>query len=666
VVWGVLVSAALGFGCAADAESEPAAGGSGGSAGSGGGAGASGSAGEAGTGGTGGTGATGGTGGTGGTGATGGTGGTGATGGTGGTGATGGTGGTGATGGSGGGGASGPEATIQVGAPNRVLLIGTVVTPDTTFDGQVLVEGDTLTCVKPGTDCANEGGAQGATVIDTNGVIAPGLIDTHNHILFDIFGNEHWIPNLPSTCTTATDCAASSYCSNNKCNCVGGTCKYKNHDQWPNEREYGVMMDYKQCLEDASQGKPVWCPQTYDGDGKVKCEMNKWGELKGLVAGTTSIVGLPGTSLSCFSSLSRSIDVSQNGLPGDKIQTSATFPPSASAANGVCANFSNDSTDAYLIHCGEGVDQTALNEFSTLFTVTDPDGCLYAPETAITHGTSFTPSEYQTMASAGMKLTWSPASNVALYGQTNDLPAAIAAGLTISLAPDWSMGGSRNMLEEMRFANWWDDQNYGNVLSTKDIVEMATSNAAAVVALSNTLGRLSPGLKADLLVVGGDRSVPYDAIVSAWPSTVRLVMVGGKVLFGDDQLEAAGPSNPGCEAIDVCGRAKFLCTAEASTQNLLDQTMVEIRDRLNTALLDLDSIPVLPASSCTPACGANEECYERTVFPVVDASLCPGGCAAGQKCFQRTATSYECLSANACSPKRQKTFHPVTPMFACP
>ena len=226
----------------------------------------------------------------------------------------------------GGGGAAGPDATIQAGAADRFLIIGTIVTPATTFDGQVLVEGDTITCAAPGTDCEAEAGAQGATIIETNGIVAPGLIDTHNHILFDIFDDDDWLPNIPSSCNGPSDCEASSYCSNDKCDCVDGICRYTNHNQWPSEIEYGVMMDYKQCLEDASQGKPVWCPQTYDGDGDLKCEMDKWGELKGLIAGTTSIVGLPGTSSQCFSSLSRSIDVSQNDLSEDKIQTSALFP----------------------------------------------------------------------------------------------------------------------------------------------------------------------------------------------------------------------------------------------------------------------------------------------------------------------------------------------------
>jgi 5-methylthioadenosine/S-adenosylhomocysteine deaminase len=566
--------------------------------------------------------------------------------------------------GAGGSGNVGGDATIVPGASNRFLLIGTVVTPDTSYDGQVLVESDTITCAGPGAACEGQSGASGATVITTNGIIAPGLIDTHNHILFDIFDDDDWVPNIPATCNGVTDCA-SGYCSGGKCDCVDGACRYKNHNQWPNEAEYALMLDYKQCLEDASQGKPIWCPQTYDGGGDLKCELNKWGELKGMIAGTTSIVGLPGTSRACFASLSRSIDVPQNDLGADKIQTSALFPPSATAANNVCKNFTSGATDAYLIHVGEGVDAVALNEFSTLYTITTPDGCLYAPQTTITHGVAFGAAQFQTMASYGMKLTWSPASNVALYGKTTDIPAAMAAGITIALGPDWSMGGSQNMLDELRFADAWDNARWGDKISTKQLVLMATKNGAAALALGNTLGSIAPNLKADLFVIGGDVSLPYDAIVAARPKDVRLVMVGGVPLFGDDQLGAAAPANPGCESIELCGRQKFLCVAEASTANKLNQTYAQIKAALDTALLDLDTLPELPATSCSPACSATQSCFERTSVPQVAASLCNPACAAGQACFQTTASNVSCLSVNACAPKKTKIFSPLTPVVKC-
>ena len=93
---------------------------------------------------------------------------------------------------------SGPDgglpATVTPGAADRIMLLGTVVTPDVSFEGQVLVEGSLITCVAPGLGCQGQVGAIGATIIDTHGVIAPGLIDTHNHILFDIFDDSDWLP----------------------------------------------------------------------------------------------------------------------------------------------------------------------------------------------------------------------------------------------------------------------------------------------------------------------------------------------------------------------------------------------------------------------------------------------------------------------------------------
>jgi len=456
----------------------------------------------------------------------------------------------------------GDDPTIVVGAPDRILLHGTIVTPDVILDGDVLVEGNLITCVDTAAACEAMPGAIGATLIDTKGIIAPGLIDTHNHILFDMFDGDDWLPAQV----------------------------YQDHDQWPNEPRYMAMLDVKQCLVDDSQGKPAWCAQTPYGTaaGSLRCEADKFGELKGLIAGTTSIVGLPGTSSACFGSLARSIDSPQNGLGSDAIQTAAVFP-SASSANTVCTNFASGKTAAYLVHVGEGTDATALGEFARLGSITTPANCLYAPQTAITHGTAFTATELAAMAQAGMKLIWSPQSNVSLYGATTDIPSALDANVLVALAPDWSMGGSQNMLDELRFADAWDNAHWSDRLSSQDLVAMATTHPAQVLALGDRLGKLEAGALADLAVFTGDAAHPYDAIVAATPKEVRLVMVGGTVLYGDTALQAAGPTTPGCEQLDICGTTKFLCVATATATSKLDQTYAQIVAALGQALLDADA-----------------------------------------------------------------------------
>jgi cytosine/adenosine deaminase-related metal-dependent hydrolase len=245
---------------------------------------------------------------------------------------------------------------------------------------------------------------------------------------------------------------------------------------------------------------------------------------------------------------------------------------------------------SFLIHCGEGTDAKALAEYAKLASLGTPAGCLIAPQTAVTHGTAFTANEFAAMAAAGTQLTWSPKSNVALYGSTTDIPAAKAAGVLISLGPDWSMGGSVNMLAEMRFADAWDDMHFGNVLSTKEIVQMATINGAKVLGYDDKIGQIATGYMADLFVVPGDGTAPYDQIVAARPRDVRLVMVGGKVLYGDAVLQSAGPTMPGCETMDVCGASKFVCVAEASTASKLNQTKADIEQVLSDALTEIDGI----------------------------------------------------------------------------
>jgi cytosine/adenosine deaminase-related metal-dependent hydrolase len=472
------------------------------------------------------------------------------------------------TGGSGPCGVGGPAQITKPGPGTKLLLRGTVVTPDQVIAGEVLIIGDTISCVDVSCGAAD-------IVVETNGIIFPGLIDAHNHILFDIFDESDWSPLM----------------------------SYQNHNQWTNEARYGAMVDAKQYLN--GEGTSTW---------DYGCEMDKYGELKGLVAGTTSIVGAANpANRACYGSLARTIDQTPNGLASDKIQVATLFP-STTAADGVCTNFSSLKTDAYVIHVGEGVDQTSRNEFSTLNTVTTTDGCLYDPRTTIVHGTAFLDAELSTMAQHQMSLVWSPRSNVFLYGagtdltKTTNIPLALSKGINVAIGPDWSLGGSQNLLDELRFADMVDNTVWGNQITPEMLVKMVTTNAAKALGLSATIGSIAPGKKADLMVIGGDSCAPYDALLAATPASVRLVLVGGVPLYGDAALKPLGPATPGCEDLDVCGTSKFVCVATAggTATNKLGQTYAQIVQSLGDALTAYDALnltqwkfaPITPLVRC--------------------------------------------------------------------
>src|SRR5690606_2691765 len=101
-------------------------------------------------------------------------------------------------------------------------------------------------------------------------------------------------------------------------------------------------------------------------------------------------------------------------------------------------NLANGSTEAYVIHIGEGVDQKSRDELAKLHAVTTTPGCLHDPRTVIVHGTAFTEVEFEQMAQVGMGLSWSPRSNVFLYGggtdfsKTTNIPLALSYGITVA------------------------------------------------------------------------------------------------------------------------------------------------------------------------------------------------------------------------------------------
>jgi cytosine/adenosine deaminase-related metal-dependent hydrolase len=454
------------------------------------------------------------------------------------------------------------------------LLTGTIVTPDKVIEGEVLVVGDEIKCAA--TSCAADPAAATATVIETNGIVYPGLIDTHNHIQFDIFDETDWAPE-------ATD-------------------NFTNHNQWPARARYKALVDAKQYLN--GEGSPV----------KIGCELLKYGELKGLIAGTTSIVSaaIP-SDQACFGSLARTIDQRANGLASDKVQTATPFP-SQDTADRVCANIATGQTESYVIHIAEGVDDTAHKEFQKLFDVTTKKGCLFSPKTAIVHGAMLDEADFSKMATNSMSLIWSPRSNVFLYGHGTDLtktaniPAAIERGITVALAPDWSIGGSQNLLDELRFADKVDNEQWGDAITPKGLSEMVTIRAARALGLQAVLGQIAPGFKADLTVIGGDRSHPYEALLASTPRSVRLVLVGGSVLYGDATLQGAAQLTPACETLDVCGTPKFACVAASggTLANKLGQSYADIRQTIETELKKYDDkdltawdfSPIAPLYKC--------------------------------------------------------------------
>ncbi|MBT9557129.1 MAG: amidohydrolase family protein [Myxococcales bacterium] len=453
---------------------------------------------------------------------------------------------------------------VSVGEAGRLILRGKVVTPGAVFDGEVLVVGETIACAD--LSCSERPEAVGATIVNANGMIFPGLIDAHNHMLFGIFDLSDW----PIEKT------------------------YDYHEEWADAPGYEAVRDaYDFMIE--------------SGQAALKCEVLKYGEVKALIAGTTAVVGQPkGTALKCFGSLARSLDGGFNDLPklaappfdvpapctasasNDHIQTSFNPKVTASYATGMLENFAECKTWAWHVHAGEGEwdNPFAIEEFEII-----KARGLDVMQTVIVHGNAFGTEQFEHMAERGMNLIWSPRCNVALHGQTvriDLLKQVSGPPITVALGADWSLNGSTNLLDELAFADAHNAAEMGGVLSDADLVDMVTINAAKVLAVDEQLGSIEVGKMADLIIVSGDAADPYRALVRARPANIMMTMVGGIVLYGAPVLEPLMP--PGCEPVAICGQSRVICVAEGSTADKLDQSLEQIQSALEAGLSQYDAV----------------------------------------------------------------------------
>ncbi|HVV88776.1 MAG TPA: thrombospondin type 3 repeat-containing protein [Kofleriaceae bacterium] len=406
--------------------------------------------------------------------------------------------------------------TVTTGGTTK-LLTGTVLSPTgPQADWQVAINAaGAITCVGPA--CATGG----ETRIDCpNGVISPGLINTHDHI---------------------------TYTQNPPFHDTGE--RYEQRNDWRTGRRGHTEIDTP---------------------GNATADQISWGELRFLLGGATSMVGSGGRA-----GLLRNLDQASNeeglGQPAVKFQTFPLDDSNGTQRDGDCNYGGTPDTAAtiatlqsYEPHISEGIDRVARNEFfctsSTMFDTTPPglSNDIVAAQTAIIHGVGLRPFDYGMMANEHAALIWSPRSNISLYGDTAQVTVAARMGVEIALGTDWSATGSINLLRELHCADSFNHTYLHDFFTDEQLWKMVTISAASVTATDDVIGSLAVGKIADISIFDGTTHAGYRAVLEAEPKDVQLVMRAGKPLYGAaDVIAALTPT--GCDAIDVCGEAKRVC-----------------------------------------------------------------------------------------------------------
>ena len=241
--------------------------------------------------------------------------------------------------------------------------------------------------------------------------------------------------------------------------------------------------------------------------------------------------------------------------------------------------------------------------------------------------TALSAEQFQRWSARGGTLVWSPLSNLWLYGQTTNVAAARQARLRICLGPDWSVSGSKNLLGELKVADLWNQHHLNGLFTDQELCQMVTSNAADALGLEDRIGRLRPGLAADLVVLAARRADPYRNLIESTEAQVLLVVANGRTCYGTSELvRAARALNVESVRVGRADHAISLPDPTVPSAILSWSDVVTTLERLQ-ALQHLHAwIPLFPHGALTPL---DTLVPDEQYFQTLEAAPIPGSALKG-------------------------------------
>jgi cytosine/adenosine deaminase-related metal-dependent hydrolase len=168
------------------------------------------------------------------------------------------------------------------------------------------------------------------------------------------------------------------------------------------------------------------------------------------------------------------------------------------------------------------------------------------PDFLIAHFLAATQADREAMARTGAPLTYAVHSELRL-GEAGDPRAALlkmlSAGVNVSLSVDATSLAPVNLFEAMNVA-WnmgipWYGSDTADLkpVSLHDCIELTTMNGARALGIADQVGSLTPGKRADIILIRTDdiniapaADIASAVVRSATPANVDTVMIDGRIL----------------------------------------------------------------------------------------------------------------------------------------
>lgn len=414
--------------------------------------------------------------------------------------------------------------------PGKLLkfaLAGRVVKMDDKFTvyetGVIYVNSGKIVGIGDKNDAPPDGFG-GLKVIETNGTIFPGLIELHNHLSYNAL--QLWSP-VPAL--------------------------YQNRGQWPKHPDYRKLISGPMTVVGEARDK--------QGRSSLLAPLVRYVECKCILGGVTTSQGIGLSSNTgirrYYRGILRNVEQTDDQELNDAHASIADIEAKNAAAFRARLN---KEKGCFLLHLSEGITPSgsvtseARNHFLAL-QISPNEWAINDRFTGI-HAVGLLPDDFEILARNGGSMIWSPLSNMLLYGATAHVEAARAFKVRIGIGSDWSPSGSKNLLGELKIAWLYSQHMLNGLFSPRDLIAMATCEAANILGWQAALGSLETGKHADLIVIDGVKGDPYEALITSKETAIKLVMINGTPRYGVPGImstfDALG------EAIKVGGQDRYL------------------------------------------------------------------------------------------------------------
>ncbi|MEO0388991.1 MAG: amidohydrolase family protein [Pseudomonadota bacterium] len=174
---------------------------------------------------------------------------------------------------------------------------------------------------------------------------------------------------------------------------------------------------------------------------------------------------------------------------------------------------------------------------------------LVTPRLTIGHGVWMTRDDLALLAERGGCLCHNCASNLRLKSGIADLNGFLASGVPVALGIDEAgLNDDRDMLQEMRLALTLHRPAGHDAPAprARDILRMATEHGAATTPFADRIGRLAPGMAADIVLLDWeavtwpwqDPNMPLEDVLlrRAKAAAVQTVMIEGETVYHEGRF----------------------------------------------------------------------------------------------------------------------------------